>query len=212
MASVSRVGRARSVPVVLGAGRMLPDFEAGLQGDSSAVETEDHRRNVSRELRCGRTGRQDRAVRHHGSQGRRAEARLNSMTSSASPLAWTKAVSNSCAGSRRQHATRTGGCHPRTREEAGAGRAACCESAGVAPSRWSIRRRRELQIDAGRRMGAKDASQLPAGRKASSSAARRRVALSLLINEAIKTAAIKVDQAKVRGAVRRAGSAVPGSR
>ncbi|HMN45659.1 MAG TPA: trigger factor [Povalibacter sp.] len=55
---------------------------------------------------------------------------------------------------------------------------------------------RELQLDAGRRMGAKDVSQLPPA-EGFTEAARRRVALSLLINEAIKQGDIKVDQAKV---------------
>lgn len=55
---------------------------------------------------------------------------------------------------------------------------------------------RELQIDAGRRMGAKDVSQLPAAENFVE-AAKRRVALSLLINEAIKKAELRVDQAKV---------------
>ena len=55
---------------------------------------------------------------------------------------------------------------------------------------------RELQMDAGRRMGAKDVSQLPPAENFTE-AAQRRVALSLLINEAIKQGNIKVDQAKV---------------
>jgi trigger factor len=56
---------------------------------------------------------------------------------------------------------------------------------------------RELQIDAGRRMGAKDASQLPPA-ESLLEPAKRRVALSLLINEVIKTAGIHLDQAKVQ--------------
>lgn len=55
---------------------------------------------------------------------------------------------------------------------------------------------RELQVDAGRRMGAKDASQLPPA-DAMVEPARRRVALSLIISEVIKTADLSVDQAKV---------------
>jgi trigger factor len=55
---------------------------------------------------------------------------------------------------------------------------------------------RDLQIDAGRRMGAQDMSQLPPA-EGFVEPARRRVALSLLVNEIIKTAEIKVDQAKV---------------
>ncbi|HEY8540334.1 MAG TPA: trigger factor [Steroidobacteraceae bacterium] len=56
---------------------------------------------------------------------------------------------------------------------------------------------RELQIDAGRRMGARDVSQLPPA-EVFVDQARRRVALSLLVNEIIKTAELKVDQSKVQ--------------
>jgi trigger factor len=55
---------------------------------------------------------------------------------------------------------------------------------------------RELQLDAGRRMGAKDVSQLPPA-ESFQEAARRRVALSLLINEIIRTANLQLDQSKV---------------
>jgi trigger factor len=55
---------------------------------------------------------------------------------------------------------------------------------------------RELQMDAGRRMGARDASQLPPA-ESFVEAARRRVLLSLLINEIIRTANIQLDQSKV---------------
>ena len=56
---------------------------------------------------------------------------------------------------------------------------------------------RDLQMDAGRRMGARDASQLPPA-EGFVEQARRRVALSLLINEIIRTADIKLDASKVQ--------------
>jgi trigger factor len=56
---------------------------------------------------------------------------------------------------------------------------------------------RELQIDAGRRMGAQDVSQLPPA-EGFVDAARRRIALSLLVNDIIKTAELKVDREKVQ--------------
>jgi len=55
---------------------------------------------------------------------------------------------------------------------------------------------RDLQIDAGRRMGAQDVSQLPPP-DGFVEPARRRVALSLLVNEVIKAGDIKLDQSKV---------------
>jgi trigger factor len=56
---------------------------------------------------------------------------------------------------------------------------------------------RELQLDAGRRMGAKDVSQLPSPESVLEPA-KRRVALSLLINEVIKTAKLNLDNTKVQ--------------
>jgi trigger factor len=56
---------------------------------------------------------------------------------------------------------------------------------------------RDLQVDAGRRMGAREASQLPPP-EAFQDAARRRVQLSLLVGEVIKSANIQVNQAQVQ--------------
>ena len=56
---------------------------------------------------------------------------------------------------------------------------------------------RDMQIDAGRRMGARDVSQLPPP-DAFQEGARRRVQLSLLVGEVIKTANIQVNQAQVQ--------------
>ncbi len=55
---------------------------------------------------------------------------------------------------------------------------------------------RELQLDAARRMGARDASQVPPA-DGFQDAARRRVALTLLVSELIRRADLKVDQSKV---------------
>jgi trigger factor len=56
---------------------------------------------------------------------------------------------------------------------------------------------RDMQIEALRRMGAQNARQLPP-REPFEVNARRRVALGLLLNEAIRSAAIQVDAAKVQ--------------
>lgn len=55
---------------------------------------------------------------------------------------------------------------------------------------------RELQVEAGRRMGAKDVSQLPPA-ETFAEPAKRRVTLGLLINEAIKQSGLQVDQERV---------------
>jgi trigger factor len=56
---------------------------------------------------------------------------------------------------------------------------------------------RDLQLDAARRMGARDESQIPPA-EGFQDAARRRVALSLLIGEIIRDANIQVDNAQVQ--------------
>lgn len=55
----------------------------------------------------------------------------------------------------------------------------------------------EMQIDIGRRMGVKDVSQLPA-REQFEAPARRRVALGLVVGELMRGADLKVDRARVQ--------------
>jgi len=55
---------------------------------------------------------------------------------------------------------------------------------------------REMQIDAARRMGARDASQVPPP-EAFLESARKRVALGLLVGELIRTKGVKIDRARV---------------
>lgn len=55
----------------------------------------------------------------------------------------------------------------------------------------------EMQVDIGRRSGAKDVSQLPP-REQFVAAARRRVALGLVIGELLRSADLKVDRARVQ--------------
>ena len=55
---------------------------------------------------------------------------------------------------------------------------------------------RQLQIDAARRIGARDVSQIPPGEQFEE-AARRRVGLGLLVNELIRRENLKVDRARV---------------
>lgn len=55
---------------------------------------------------------------------------------------------------------------------------------------------RELQVDLARRMGAKDASQLPA-RESLEEPARRRVALGMIVGDLLRSAGLKVDRERV---------------
>ena len=67
---------------------------------------------------------------------------------------------------------------------------------------------RDLQMDAARRMGARDASQVPPA-EGFQDAARRRVALSLLISEIIRANNIQVDQSQVQQRFEELAAQVP---
>ncbi len=66
-----------------------------------------------------------------------------------------------------------------------------------------------LQADMARRMGIKDPSQMPAARDSLDEPARRRVALGLIIGELIRTEGIKVDRARVNARLAEAVGAHP---
>jgi trigger factor len=67
---------------------------------------------------------------------------------------------------------------------------------------------RDLQIDAARRMNARDASQIPSADKFQD-AARRRVALTLIVGELVRIANIQVDQNKVHTRLEELASQFP---
>lgn len=68
----------------------------------------------------------------------------------------------------------------------------------------------EMQVDLGRRMGAKEASQLPP-REQFLDPARRRVALGLVIGELLRAAELKVDRAGVHARLREIAGSYPNS-
>jgi trigger factor len=67
---------------------------------------------------------------------------------------------------------------------------------------------RELQIDMARRIGAKDVNQLPA-RESFEQPARRRVALGLIISEIVRTEELKVDRERVQARLQDLVAAYP---
>ncbi len=69
---------------------------------------------------------------------------------------------------------------------------------------------RELQIEAARRMGAKDASQVPP-RQPFEEPARRRVVLGLIMGEIIRSAGLKVDRQRVQARLEEISSSYPNS-
>lgn len=68
----------------------------------------------------------------------------------------------------------------------------------------------EMQVDMARRLGSKDASQLPK-RENFEPAAKRRVALGLIVGELLRSADLKVDRARVQTRLEELASAYPNS-
>lgn len=66
----------------------------------------------------------------------------------------------------------------------------------------------EMQVDMGRRMGAKDMSQLPK-KELFEEPARRRVALGLIVSELLRTIDLKVDRSRVQGRLEELVSSYP---
>ena len=187
-------GKGEKVPVVLGAGRMLADFEAGLKG-----------------VRAGETKTIDVTFpENYGAQelaGKTAQFALTIHTVEEQKLpelddefCKSFGVEEGGIGRLREEVEDN-----MRRELADAVQARVKKQVldGLLaanplelPKSVVDTQVRELQLDAGRRMGAKDVSELPSAENFVEPA-RRRVALSLLISEIVKNAELKVDHARV---------------
>ncbi len=187
-------GKGEKVPVVLGAGRMLADFEAGLKG-----------------VRAGETKTIDVTFpENYGAQelaGKTAQFALTIHTVEEQKL--PELDDEFC----KSFGVDEGGIE-RLREEVEDNMRRELADAVQARVKKQVldgllaanplelpksvvdTQVRELQLDAGRRMGAKDVSELPPAENFVEPA-RRRVALSLLISEIVKNAELKVDHARV---------------
>lgn len=187
-------GKGEKVPVVLGAGRMLADFEAGLKG-----------------VRAGETKTIDVTFpENYGAQelaGKTAQFALTIHTVEEQKL--PELDDEFC----KSFGVEEGGIE-RLREEVEDNMRRELADAVQARVKKQVldgllaanplelpksvvdTQVRELQLDAGRRMGAKDVSELPPAENFVEPA-RRRVALSLLISEIVKNAELRVDHARV---------------
>ncbi|HEY5809988.1 MAG TPA: trigger factor [Povalibacter sp.] len=187
-------GSGESVPVVLGAGRMLPDFEAGIRGLSAGQQkTIDvtFPENYGAAELAGKTA-QFAITAHKVEEQQLPELNDEFCKSFGVEEGGIDQLRREVEDNMRRELKDA----VQVRVKKQVLDALLAANPLELPKALVDAQVRELQMDAGRRMNAKDASQLPpAGNFVE--AARRRVALSLLINEAIKIAAINVDQAKV---------------
>jgi len=188
-------GKGENVPVVLGAGRMLPDFEAALKdvraGEQKTIELT-FPENYGAAALAGKKAQF--ALKVHSVE----EQQLPELNEE-----FCKSYGVDEGGIERlreeveENMRRELGDAIRARVKKQVMDALLAANPIELPKTLVDGQVRELQIDAGRRMGAQDASQLPPP-EGFADAAQRRVGLSLLINEVIKTANLTVDQAKVQ--------------
>ena len=188
-------GKAAGVPVVVGAGRMLPDFEAGLKGTRAgetktiAVKFPD---NYQAQNLAGKTASfvltihkveeqqlpelTDEFCKHFGVE----EGGIEQLRKEVQENMQHELAESVRARLKRQVFDGLFAANPIE-----------------VPNVLVEEQVRNMQVDAGRRMGARDASQLPAAAQFQD-AARQRVAMGLLISEVVKLAKLEVDHAKVQ--------------
>jgi len=188
-------GQGKDVSFVLGAGRMLPEFEAGLRGAAAGEQ-----REVNVTLPAGYANSQLR--------GKTATFSLNvkkveeqSLPAVDAEFCRAFGVEDGTLESLRVE-VRTS----MERELADLVRARLRsqvldglyrENRLEVPRALVDEQVRELQVDMARRIGAKDVNQLPA-RESFEEPARRRVALGLIIGEIVRSEQLKVDRERVQ--------------
>jgi len=188
-------GKGENVPVILGAGRMLADFEAGIYGMSPG-----ERKNVEVTFPANYN------AQHLANKKAIFDLTVKTVEGQQLPELndeFCKSYGVEAGGIERlreevtENMRRELGDAVRTRLKRQIMDALLAANPLELPKTLVDSQVRDLQIEAGRQMGAQNVSQLPAA-DSFVEPARRRVALSLLVNEVIRTAQIKLDQAKVR--------------
>ncbi|MDY6948695.1 MAG: trigger factor [Pseudomonadota bacterium] len=187
-------GKAENYPIDLGAGRMLADFEAGLRG-LKAGDSKDIELTFPPNYQANLAGKQAKFAINVKQVEERTLPELND------EFAKLYGVDEGGVERLRSEVQEN-----MERELADAIKArvkkqildGLLEANPIElPKSMVDAQVRELQMDAARRMGARDASQIPPP-EGFQDAARRRVALSLLIGEIIQNAKIQVDQTQVQ--------------
>jgi len=188
-------GKGENVPVILGAGRMLADFEAGIYG-----MTNGERKNIEVTFPANYN------AQHLANKKAVFDVAVKSIEGQQLPelndeFCKSYGVEEGGIDRLREEVTenmrRELGDAIRARMKRQVMDALLASNPVELPKTLVDSQVRELQMDAGRRMGAQDVSQLPPA-ESFVEAARRRVALSLLVNEVIRTAQLQLDQSKVR--------------
>ena len=188
-------GSGENIPIVLGAGRMLADFEAGLVGAKGGEQRTiklTFPQNYGAQALAGKNAEFAVAVKsieeRHLPDLDEEFCKLYGVEQGGIEQLRREVEENM----RRELADAI---RARLKKQVLDGLAAA--NAIELPKSMVDAQVRDMQIDAARRMGARDASQIPPP-DAFQEAARRRVQLSLLVSEVIKNANIQVNQAQVQ--------------
>jgi len=188
-------GSGENIPIVLGAGRMLADFEAGLAGAKGGEQRTiklTFPQNYGAQALAGKNAEFAVAVKsieeRHLPELDEEFCKLYGVEQGGIEQLRREVEENM----RRELADAI---RARLKKQVLDGLAAA--NAIELPKSMVDAQVRDMQIDAARRMGARDASQIPPP-DAFQEAARRRVQLSLLVSEVIKNANIQVNQAQVQ--------------
>ncbi len=187
-------GKGEKVPVVLGAGRMLADFEAGLKGvRAGATKTIDvtFPENYGAQELAGKTAQFALTI-HTVEEQKLPELDDEFCKSFGVEEGGIERLREEVEDNMRRELADA--VQARVKKQVLDGLLAA--NPLELPKSVVDTQVRELQLDAGRRMGAKDVSELPPAENFVEPA-RRRVALSLLISEIVKNAELKVDHARV---------------
>lgn len=188
-------GKAQGVPVIIGSGRMLPEFEAGLKG-MRAGETKTvsvpFPANYQAQNLAGKTASfaitahkieeqqlpelNDEFCRHYGVE----EGGIEQLRKEVEENMRQELAGSIRARLKRQVFDALHAANPID-----------------VPKSMVEEQVQSMQLDMGRRMGARDVSQLPPATQFQDSA-RQRVAMGLLLSEVAKTAKLTVDRTKVQ--------------
>ena len=187
-------GKAESFPVDLGAGRMLADFEAGLRG-AKAGDKKDIELTFPANYAANLAGKHAKfAVTVHKVE----ERQLPELNDEFAKIYGVEEGGVERLRSEvQENMERELGEAIKARVKKQILDGLLAANPIELPKSMVDAQVRELQLDAARRMGARDASQIPPP-EGFQEPARRRVALSLLIGEIIQNAKIQVDQSQVQ--------------
>lgn len=191
-------GKGENVPVVLGAGRMLPDFEAGMKGARAGEEkTIDVRfpDNYQAKNLAGKTAQFALSIKKVEEQ-QLPELTDEFCTHYGVLEGGIAQLRKEVEENMRQELTQT--IRNRMKKELLDGLLAA--NPLDLPTVLVAEQIQSMQVDFGRRAGVREASQLPPADQFQEGA-KQRVALGLLMNEIIRTASLSVDREKVQAKV-----------